>query len=125
MNILLWHVHGSWTTAFVQGRHRYLLPTLPERGPWGGGRPAAWDWPAAAVEISPEQLADEPVDVLVLQRPEELELAARWLRRRPGRDVPTVYLEHNAPTGSAAASRHPAADRDDLTLVVEGNGHRA
>jgi hypothetical protein len=117
MNILLWHVHGSWTTAFVQGRHRYLLPTLPERGPWGGGRPAAWDWPATAVEISPEQLADEPVDVLVLQRPEELELAARWLRRRPGRDVPTVYLEHNAPTGPAAGSRHPAADRDDLTLV--------
>jgi hypothetical protein len=117
MNILLWHVHGSWTTAFVQGRHRYLLPTLPERGPWGGGRPAAWDWPPTAVEIPPEQLANEPVDVLVLQRPEELELAARWLRRRPGRDVPTVYLEHNAPTGHAAASRHPAADRDDLTLV--------
>ncbi len=46
MNVLLWHVHGSWATAFVQGRHRYLIPTLPERGPWGGGRPAAWDWPA-------------------------------------------------------------------------------
>ena len=46
VNVLVWHVHGSWTTAFVQGRHRYLLPTLPERGPWGGGRPAAWDWPA-------------------------------------------------------------------------------
>ena len=45
MNVLIWHVHGSWTTAFVQGPHRYLLPTLPERGPWGGGRPAAWDWP--------------------------------------------------------------------------------
>ena len=58
VNILIWHVHGSWTTAFVQGRHRYLLPTLPERGPWGGGRPAAWDWPAAAVEVAPDQLAD-------------------------------------------------------------------
>ena len=117
MNILIWHVHGSWTNAFVQGRHRYLLPTLPERGPWGGGRPAAWDWPASAVEVGPEQLADEPVDVLVLQRPEEFDLAARWLRRRPGRDVPTVFLEHNAPRGPAASSRHPVADRDDLTLV--------
>ena len=26
MNILLWHVHGSWTTSFVQGKHRYLVP---------------------------------------------------------------------------------------------------
>jgi hypothetical protein len=117
VNILLWHVHGSWTTAFVQGPHRYLLPTLPERGPWGGGRPAAWDWPARAVEISPDDLADADVDVVVLQRPEELELAERWLGRTPGRDVPAVYLEHNAPREHAATSRHPMADRDDLSVV--------
>jgi hypothetical protein len=115
VNVLVWHVHGSWTTAFVQGPHRYLLPTLPERGPWGGGRPAAWDWPASAVEVSPEELADADVDVVVLQRPEEIELAERWLGRRPGRDLPAVFLEHNAPRGGpAASSRHPVADRSDL-----------
>jgi glycosyltransferase involved in cell wall biosynthesis len=118
VNVLVWHVHGSWTTAFVQGRHRYLIPTLPERGPWGGGRPAAWDWPAAAVEVAPAELAEIEVDVVVLQRPEEIELAQRWLGRRPGRDVPAVFLEHNAPRGGpAASSRHPLADRDDLLLV--------
>ncbi len=117
VNILLWHVHGSWTTAFVQGPHRYLLPTLPERGPWGGGRPAAWDWPADAVEVAPDDLADSDVDVVILQRPEELELAERWIGRTPGRDVPAIYLEHNAPRGHAATSRHPMADRDDVELV--------
>jgi hypothetical protein len=117
VNLLVWHVHGSWTTSFVQGRHRYLLPTLPERGPWGGGRPAAWDWPASAVEMAPADLADADVDVVVLQRPEELELTERWLGRTPGRDVPAVYLEHNAPRGHAATSRHPMADRTDLTVV--------
>ncbi|MHA6792124.1 glycosyltransferase [Pseudonocardia bannensis] len=117
MNILVWHVHGSWTTAFVQGPHRYLLPTLPERGPWGGGRPAAWDWPADAVEVAPAQLADAGVDVVVLQRSEEVGLATRWLGRVPGRDVPAVFLEHNAPRGHAATTRHPVADRHDLTLV--------
>lgn len=117
MNLLVWHVHGSWTTAFVRGRHRYLLPTLPERGAWGGGRPAAWDWPPSAVEVSPDELADVDVDVVVLQRPEELDVAARWLGRTPGRDVPAVYLEHNAPRWHAATSRHPTADRDDLLLV--------
>jgi hypothetical protein len=115
LNVLVWHVHGSWTTAFVQGRHRYLLPTLPERGPWGGGRPAAWDWPATAVEVAPAELADADVDVVVLQRPEEVELAERWLGRRPGRDVAAVFLEHNAPRGGPpAASRHPVADLCDL-----------
>jgi hypothetical protein len=117
VNILVWHVHGSWATAFVQGRHRYLIPTLPERGPWGGGRPAAWDWPSSAVEVAPADLADADVDVVVLQRPEELELAQEWLRRTPGRDVPAVYVEHNTPREHAATSRHPMADRDDLLLV--------
>lgn len=117
MRILVWHVHGSWTTSFVQGGHEYLIPTLPERGAWGGGRPAAWEWPANAVEVPAGQLADTDVDLVLLQRPEELELAARWLRRTPGRDVPAVYLEHNAPRGPAATSRHPAADREDLQLV--------
>jgi len=117
VNILFWHVHGSWATAFVQGPHRYLLPTLPERGPWGGGCPAAWDWPAGAVETAPAGLAEADVDVVVLQRPEELELAARWLGRIPGRDVPAVFLEHNAPRAHAATSRHPMADRDDLAIV--------
>ncbi len=118
MRILLWHVHGSWTTSFVQGPHTYLLPRVPDRGPDGRGRALTWDWPERAVEISPEQLAEEPVDVVVLQRARDLELAERWLGgRRPGRDVPAVWLEHNAPQGRIADMRHPAADRDDLTLV--------
>jgi hypothetical protein len=117
VNILVWHVHGSWTTALVQGRHRYLLPVLPEHGRWGGGRPAAWDWPASAVEVPVGELADADVDVVVLQRPEEWELAERWLGRTPGRDIPVVYLEHNAPREHAATSRHPVADRDDVLLV--------
>jgi hypothetical protein len=117
VNILVWHVHGSWSTSFVQGPHRYLLPTLPERGPWGGGRPAAWDWPASAVEVAPGELADADVDVVVLQRPEEFELAQQWLGRTPGRDVPAVYVEHNTPREHAVTSWHAVADRDDVLLV--------
>lgn len=119
MKVLLWHVHGSWTTAFVQGGHHCLVPVLPERGPWGGGRPAAWDWPSSVVEASPAELADADVDVVVLQRPEEVDLAEQWLGRRPGRDVAAVFLEHNAPRGGpAASSRHPLADRPDLAELL-------
>jgi hypothetical protein len=103
LRILVWHVHGAWTTSFVQGRHEYLLPT----GPWGGGK-CGRDWPHAT-EVRPEELSDTDIDVVVLQRPEEIELARRWL----GRDVPAVYVEHNTPKGE----RHPVADRDDLRLV--------
>ena len=119
MNVLLWHVHGSWTTAFVQGEHTVLLPVLPGRGPDGRGRAQTWEWPANAVEVTPEEAAEAEVDVVIVQRPEELEkLAQQWLGgRRPARDLPAIYLEHNAPQGRIADMRHPAADRDDLTLV--------
>jgi hypothetical protein len=69
-------------------------------------------------ELTPDELREAEVDLVVLQRPHELELAQRWLGgRRPGRDVPAVYLEHNAPDGNVPDTRHPFADRDDLTLV--------
>lgn len=110
MRILLWHVHGSWTTSFVAGHHEYLLPLTGDRGPDGRGRARTWDWPVAAREIPVSELADHPVDCVVLQRVGEVELCERWLGRVPGRDLPAVFLEHNAPTGGAATTRHPAAD---------------
>jgi hypothetical protein len=119
MKILLWHVHGAWTTAFVHGRHDYLVPVLPGRGPNGRGRAQTYEWPDNAIEVTPEQASAADVDVVVMQRPEELQgMAERWLGgRRPGRDVPAVYVEHNAPQGRIAEMRHPAADRDDVVLA--------
>src|SRR3954469_8546280 len=114
MRILLWHVHGSWTTAFVQGEHEYLVPVLPGRGPDGRGRAETWDWPESVIELSPAQLAASDVDVVVIQRPHELSLVERWLGRRPGRDIPAIFLEHNAPQGRIAQMCHPAAEHEGL-----------
>ncbi|CAM3291935.1 glycosyltransferase [Kibdelosporangium persicum] len=108
MNILVWHVHGSWTTSFVHGHHRYLLPV----GPWGGGRMGR-DWPPDAVEIHADELRNTDVDVVVVQQPDQIELAESLLGRR----VPMVYVEHNTPKGNVPETRHPIADRDDIPLV--------
>jgi hypothetical protein len=117
MNVLLWHVHGSWTTAFVHGRHDYLLPVLPDRGPDGRGRARTWDWPARAIEVTPAELRDHPIDLVVLQRPGEVELVQRWTGRTPGRDLPAVFLEHNAPEPHPVHSRHPMAEQARIPIV--------
>jgi hypothetical protein len=120
MRILLWHVHGTWTTAFVQGGHDYLIPVLPGRPPDGRGRPSrpgTFDWPPNAAEVSPGQLAGAGIDLAIAQRPHELDLIARWTGRRPGVDLPVAYLEHNTPQGPVGNMRHPAADRDGLVIV--------
>jgi glycosyltransferase involved in cell wall biosynthesis len=120
VRILLWHVHGSWTTSFVQGDHVYLLPVTPDRDADGLGRARTWDWPESVHEVPADELADCDVDLVVLQRPHELELAERWLGRRPGRDVPAVYVEHNTPLHGrpdVPDTRHPLAGQGDILIA--------
>ncbi|WP_315972879.1 glycosyltransferase [Curtobacterium poinsettiae] len=71
-------------------------------------------WPDSAIEIDPAEVAEAEVDVVVLQRTEELEEARRLLG---GRDVPIVFVEHNAPRVDVPDSLHPMRDRDDLTIA--------
>ncbi|GIH31191.1 glycosyl transferase [Microbispora amethystogenes] len=110
---MVWHVHGSWTTSFVHGGHEYLVPLTPDRGPDGRGRAETYPWPETVREVPHDRLAAEDVDLVVYQRPHEIELAREWL----GRDVPGVYVEHNTPAGDVPKTRHPLADRNDIPLV--------
>ena len=117
MKVLLWHVHGSWTTAFVQGRHDYVVPVLPDRGADGVGRARTWTWPASVRECSPAELRDQDFDVVVLQRPHELDLVRNWTGRTAGVDLPAIYLEHNAPDEKPCTQRHVLADRRDIPIA--------
>jgi glycosyltransferase involved in cell wall biosynthesis len=107
VNILLWHVHGSWTTSFVQGKHRYLIPVNAARDEWGRGRARTFTWPDTVEELPLDQIHD--VDVAIAQRPGELDLIPPH--------VPVIYVEHNTPKGDVPETRHPLADRDDLLIA--------
>ncbi|MEV4953946.1 glycosyltransferase [Paenarthrobacter nitroguajacolicus] len=116
MRILVWHVHGGWMEAFVRGQHEYLLPKSSDGGAWGLGR-GGREWPAAAQEVNLESLDPDSVDAVVLQRPEEIAAVARTLGRRPGVDLPAVYLEHNTPKGDVPFTLHPLADQTTIPVV--------
>ncbi|NQD87047.1 glycosyltransferase [Paenarthrobacter sp. CM16] len=116
MRILVWHVHGGWMEAFVRGQHEYLLPKSSDGGAWGLGR-GGRDWPAAAREVDLDTLDPASVDAVVLQRPEEIAAVARTLGRRPGIDLPAVYLEHNTPKGDVPFTLHPLADQSSIPVV--------
>lgn len=114
MNILVKHVHGGYMNGFVQGSHTYWLPVEDAAG--SAGRRATW--PKNVRNLTPERSRDVEIDLAVLQNASEFEEFPRWLRGRvPGRDVPAVYIEHNAPQGRVNEMRHPLAGRDDVLLV--------
>jgi len=116
MRILVWHVHGGWMEAFVRGQHEYLLPVEPDGGPWGLGR-GGREWPTTAQEIDLATIDPDSVDVVVLQRPGEITAVARALGRRPGLDLPAVYLEHNTPKVGVPCTRHPMAEQHTIPVV--------
>lgn len=116
MRILLWHVHGGWMEAFVRGPHEYILPATAEGGPWGLGR-GGRNWPASVHECAPGDLREAGIDAVVLQRPEELAACERLLGRRPGKDLPAVYLEHNTPKDGVPGSSHPLAGQSSIPII--------
>lgn len=119
MRILAWHVHGSWMTSFVRGTHEYLVPVVPGRGPDGCGRARTYDWPPNAIEVAPEDLAPVHIDLVVVQRPRDVELCDAWLGgRRIGHDLPVVWVEHNAPQGRIDDMTHPAVGFDGDVRIV-------
>ncbi|GAB2554913.1 glycosyltransferase [Leucobacter ruminantium] len=109
MRILLWHVHGAWSDGFLRGEHEYLIPA--DRGadlalPRGGAR-----------TVDPAALRETDVDIVVLQRVEELELAERLLGRRLGSELPAVFVEHNTPKERPVTERHFLAEQSDIPVV--------
>lgn len=109
MRVLLWHVHGGWMNSFLRGEHDYLIPADP-------AHPPAVMAPNIHL-VEPSQLRDLDIDVVVLQRLEELSEGSRLLRRTVGRDLPAVFVEHNTPRQSPVWERHPLADRDDIVIA--------
>jgi len=114
MNILVKHVHGGYMNGFVQGSHSYWLPVADDSG--AGGRREMW--PPNVRNLTPQQSRDVKIDLAVLQNANEFDEFPHWLGGRvPGREVPAVYIEHNAPQGRINEMRHPLADRNDVTVV--------
>lgn len=117
MRVLLWHVHGSWTTSFVQGDHQYIVPVNERRDADGVGLARTYRWPDVAREMSMDDVRAADIDVVVLQRPHEAELVGRATGRRPGLDLPAVYVEHNTPAGPAVTTAHPMSGQQTIPIV--------
>ncbi|WP_309117423.1 glycosyltransferase [Saccharothrix sp.] len=99
MKVLVWHVHGSWTNAFVRGGHEYLVP-----GPPHGKGLLGRDWPSAR-EVD---LSEVDADVAVVQEVDQLALVPKG--------IPVIYLEHNTP--AKPNLKHPMADWPGLLVHV-------
>jgi hypothetical protein len=118
LNVLIWHIHGSYLNALARVDHDWILPVKPGRPEGYGGRGATFDLPGNMREVPAEEVRHRDIDAVVLQTPKNLREDAAELLSREQRRLPTLYLEHNVPRPDAVNTRHPFADEPGLLVHV-------
>ncbi len=118
LNILIWHIHGSYLNTLARLEHNWYLPVKPGRPEGYGGRGPTFDLPDYVREVPVERVRDLKLDIIIYQTPknyleDQFEILTAEQRR-----LPKIYLEHNTPKPSAVDTRHSIDDPDVLLVHV-------
>ncbi len=118
LNILIWHIHGSYLNALAQIPHNWYLPTRPDRVVGYSGRGPTFDLPDYVREIPAERVRDLDLDLVIYQTPQNYFEDGPAILSEAQRQAPAIYLEHNTPRPHASDSKHPIDDSSVLLAHV-------
>jgi glycosyltransferase involved in cell wall biosynthesis len=118
LNILTWHVHGSYLNTLARIKHNWYLPIKPGRPEGYGGRGPTFDLPDYVREVPAEQVHGLKLDLVIYQSPKNYVEDQFELLTDEQRRLPKIYLEHNTPKPGAVDTRHPVDDPNVLLVHV-------
>ena len=118
LNILIWHIHGSYLNTLARIEHNWFLPVKPGRPEGYGGRGPTFDLPSYVREVPAEEVRALPLDLVIFQTPKNYFVDAEEILSPTQRRLPAIYLEHNTPKPSAVETRHPMDDPNMLLVHV-------
>ncbi len=112
LNVLIWHIHGSYLNALARVDHNWYLPTKPDRPEGYLGRGTTFDLPQTVREVPAEEVRHLDLDLVIFQTPRNLFHDQFEILSSHQQELPSIYLEHNTPKPDAVHTLHPAVDRD-------------
>lgn len=118
LNILIWHIHGSYLNAIARVDHNWYVPVKPGRPEGYGGRNFNAELPARVREAPAEQVRDLDLDLVIYQTPKNFFEDGPEILSEEQRRLPKIYLEHNTPKPHPTDSKHPIDDPDVLLVHV-------
>lgn len=118
LNVLTWHVHGSYLNALVRVPHQWYLPVKPGRPEGYGGRGHTFDLPDNVTEIPAEAVPTLNLDVIIFQSEKNYRYDQYEVLSPAQQRLPRIYLEHNVPRPDAVHTRHPVDDPNVLLVHV-------
>lgn len=118
LNILIWHIHGSYLNALARLEHTLYLPVKEGRPEGYGGRGPTFDLPGSVREVPAENVRDLDLDLVIYQTPKNFQEDAQEILSEPQRALPKIYLEHNTPRPDAVHTPHLIDDPRVLLVHV-------
>ena len=118
LNILTWHIHGSYLNTLARIEHNWYLPIKPGRPEGYGGRGPTFNLPDYVYDVPAEQVRDLKLDLVIYQSPKNYLEDQFELLTDEQRSLPKIYLEHNTPKPNAVDTRHPVDDPNVLLVHV-------
>src|SRR5439155_1532281 len=92
LNILIWHIHGSYLNTLARIEHNWYLPTKPGLPEGYGGRGPTFNLPEYVCEVPAEQVRDLKLDLVIYQSPKNYVEDQFELLTSEQRRLPKIYL---------------------------------
>lgn len=118
LNILIWHIHGSYLNTLARIEHNWYLPVKPGHPEGYGGKGPTFDVPEYVREVPAELVRDLDLDLVICQTPRNYFEDRQEILSVEQRRLPVIYLEHNTPKPHACDTRHPIDDPEVLLVHV-------
>src|SRR5947209_16130919 len=97
LNILIWHIHGSYLNTLARIEHNWYLPVKDGRPEGYGGRGPTFDLPEYVHEVAASEVRNLPLDVIIYQTPKNYFTDQYEILSLEQRQLPKIYLEQNVP----------------------------
>jgi hypothetical protein len=88
LNILIWHIHGSYLNALARIEHNWYLPVKPGHPEGYGGKGPTFDVPDYVREVPDELVRELELDLVICQTPKNYFEDRHERSASPARDLP-------------------------------------
>jgi hypothetical protein len=118
LQVLTWHVHGSYLYYLAQAGHEFYLPVKPGKPEGYGGRAGSFPWPENVHDVPAEDVKDLHFDVILFQSHKNYLVDQYEILSEKQQTLPRVYLEHDPPRQNPTDTRHSVDDPNIMLVHV-------
>jgi glycosyltransferase involved in cell wall biosynthesis len=118
MNVLTWHLHGSYLYYLSHAPHDFYVPVLPGRPEAYIGLPPGFPWPPNLHEVAADEVRGLPLDCVLFQSKRHYLEDQFAILSEAQRRLPQLYVEHDPPRAHPTDTRHVVDDPNVLLVHV-------